>query len=52
VADGDYYIENAVYGLEATFYCECPRLFTMLGINHPDETARSYSMTAWTQKEY
>ena len=52
MADGDYYIENAVYGLEATFYCECPRLFTMLGINHPDETARSYSMTAWTQKEY
>ena len=50
--DGGYYIENTVYGLEATFYCECPRLFTMLGINHPDEVGRSYTMTAQTQKEY
>ena len=52
MSDNGYYIENTVYGLEAAFYCECPRLFTNLGINHPDEIDASYTMTARTQKEY
>ncbi len=50
--DSGYCIADTIYGLEATFYCECPRLFTNLGINHPSEVDSSYSMTAVTQKEY
>ncbi len=51
-ADSEYRIRDAVYGMEVTFLCECPRLFTNLGVNHPSAIPSSYTMTVVTQKEY